>query len=119
MDVKYSRAGLSAFMTSPTLGRILEERINTAAMLYQSQVAKNTGRLAASAHTSVAVQPVFKGLPRLVGTLTVGGPGPLGDVDYAASHEMGHDVRNAHGEIVGYSPPAHDLNRVLNLIGYM
>lgn len=119
MDVKYSTAGLRAFMTSPTLRRILEERVNTAEMLYQSQVAKDTGRLAAAVHTSVAVQPVFKGLPRLVGTLTVGGPGPLGGVDYAASHEMGHDVRDAGGQIVGYAPPANDLNRVLNLIGYV
>lgn len=112
MDVNLPRPNpaLTAVLMSPTMARIVEERANTAAALYQSQVAKRTGRLAATAHAGVEVGGMKH--DRFVGTLTVGGPGPLGVAGYAAAHEFGHNTRT------GVAAAAHDLNRVLQLLEF-
>lgn len=100
---------------------IVFEVTELAHVLYVEQVAKRTGRLAASAHVSTEIGGVDQ--DRWVGVLTVGGDG----VDYAASHEFGTkaDVEGpvqesgggAHNldDVVrtGGHHAAHDLNRVL------
>lgn len=117
MDVNIPRPNpaLTALFKSATMRRIVEDRANTAALLYQSEVAKDTARLATSAHASTEIGGAK--YDRWIGVLDVGGPSPLGEVTYAASHEFGHQVVAQGGEIVGYAPPAHDLNRVLEMIG--
>lgn len=120
MDVKLPHGdnpAITAVLKSATLHRIVEERANTAAMLYQSQVAKRTGRLAASAHASTEIGG--RRNDRWIGVLTIGGPGPRGTVDYAVPHEFGYYVENSDGATVGYRHAAHDLNRVLALIEYV
>ena len=116
VDLPHPNPGLAAMLLSQHLRAILEERANTAAMLFQSQVARVTNQLAASAHPSTEIGGMEH--DRWIGVLEVGGPGPLGTPDYAASHQFGHYVRDD-GEIVGYAHPSHDLNRVLELIGYV
>lgn len=112
MDVDLPRPNpaLTAVLKSTRMRAIVEERANTAAMLYQSQVHKRTGRLAASAHASTEIGGVKN--DRWIGVLDVGS----GASPYAASHEFGHDIN---GALTGYANAAHDLNRVLNLIGYV
>jgi hypothetical protein len=93
---------LTAVLLSPTMRTIVEERANTAAMLYQATVAKRTGRLAASAHAHTEVGGKYH--DRWTGELLVGAIGSLGTVDYAASHEFGTRPHPA---------AARDLNQVL------
>lgn len=119
MDVKiyrYPNRAIGAVLVSSEVRRIVEERIHTALALYQAQVAKRTGALARSARVSTAIEPVLKGQPRWVGTLTVGGS----NVDYAAAHEFGRgdhassvdaDANDPDAGIIQH--PAHDLNVVL------
>lgn len=99
--------------------RSLEAVGHTAQMLYQAKVAKRSHALAASARTSVHRGGVEQ--DRLVMDMTVGGQGPLGTVDYAASHEFGteeqhgaNDAARLAGEVpIDEHPGAHDLNWVL------
>lgn len=119
MEVKvyrYPNRALGAVLVSSELRRIIEERTHTALMLYQAQVAKRSGALARSARVHTAIEPVVKGQPRWVGTLTVGGDG----VDYAAAHEFGRgdrpgsvdgDPNDPDAGIIQHG--AHDLNVVL------
>jgi hypothetical protein len=110
---------------------IVFEKAEIAHALYVEQVAKRTGRLAASAHASTEFTDVFKGEPRWVGVLTVGGIGGAGSVDYALPHEFGtkaevegpvqestNGVHNLDDTLVsGGHHAAHDLNRVLEELG--
>lgn len=119
MDVKvyrYPNRAIGAVLVSPEVRRIVEERVHTALALYQAQVAKRSGALARSARVHTAIEPVLKGQPRWVGTLTVGGQG----VDYGATHEFGRgehphsidaNVNDADAGIIQHA--AHDLNVVL------
>lgn len=85
---------------------IVSDRAQTGGMLYQAQVMKRTGALAASAHHSTDIGGILH--DRWVGVMTAGGIGPRGGVDYAASHEFGTDFVDA----------AHDMNVVLDELGY-
>lgn len=119
MDVKIYRfpnRAIGTVLVSPEVRRIVEERVHTALALYQAQVAKRTGALARSARVSTAIEPVLKGQPRWVGTLTVGGS----TVDYAAAHEFGRGDRPGSVDADANDPDAgiiqhaaHDLNVVL------
>jgi hypothetical protein len=103
---------------------IVFERAEVAHALYVEQVAKRTGRLAASAHASTEIGGVDH--DRWVGVLTVGGT-----VDYALPHEFGTKadvegpVQESTGGVhnldntlrTGGHHAAHDLNRVLEELG--
>lgn len=127
---------LAEILVSGRMREIVEERINTAALLYQAEVAKRTGNLAAAAHPTTEISSVVKGQPRWVGDLVVGGESPRGEVEYAAAHEFGRKAevegpveatagKDAHGAIVnlddsvvtGGHHAAHDLQRVLEQLG--
>lgn len=129
---------LAAVLVSGQMRDIIEERINTAGMLYQAEVAKRTGNLAASAHPSTEITAVVKGQPRWVGELVVGGTGSAGTVDYAASHEFGTNAEvegpsatagtDAQGNqianldeavVTGGHHAAHDLQQVLEQLGHI
>lgn len=89
---------LSEYFVGPELREVVETITNDGVMLTQSEIAKRTGRLAASTHGHTGVGPVLKGDPRWIGEITVGGQGSLGTVgadphsgqwDYAASNIYG------------------------------
>lgn len=80
-----------AWLVGPECRVVVTERINTAEMLYQAEVAKRSGRLAGA--TRVTVQ---RGGPKrnyLEGVLTVGGQSARGMVDYILPHEFGAQER--------------------------
>lgn len=98
IGVDFNDAFLSEYFVGPELRGILETVTNNGVMLTQSEIAKRTGRLAASTHGHTEVGPVIEGDPRWIGEITIGGQGPLGTVgadshsggwDYAASYEFG------------------------------
>lgn len=109
---------VTAILQSDGMRRIVLDRANVARDLYQSIVAKRSGALADSAHVHTEIAEVYKGEPRWVGVLTVGGDG----VDYGAAHEFGYgdkpnsiqDLDRQQNVVVSGS---HDLNRVLDLLG--
>ncbi|OCB59140.1 hypothetical protein A5722_05140 [Mycobacterium vulneris] len=109
---------VTAALRSAATRVYLEERGQTAKMLYQAQVAKRTARLAASAHVDVGIGGVEN--DRLVADLVVGGRGSLGAVDYAAAHDFGADVIGFDGERhLDANPAHHDLKEVLQMLeGY-
>lgn len=107
VDIPVPNQALSALMLSERMRGIVAEVANNAQFLYQSEVAKRTGLLAASAHSGTEVGG--KRHDRWIGELQVGGLGPLGTVEYAASHEFGTSSQKA----------AHDLNRVLEQLGQL
>jgi hypothetical protein len=105
---------VTAALRSAEIRSIVFEIGEVAHALYVDQVAKRTGRLAASAHVSTEIGGVDH--DRWVGVLTVGGDG----VDYAATHEFGRqsDVHNLDDTVrTGGHHAAHDLNRVLEELG--
>jgi hypothetical protein len=110
---------IAAVLISGEMRAIVEERTKMAQLLYQAQVAKRTGRLAASAHVQVEVGGVHN--DRIVGHMIVGGAGSQGTVDYGAAHQFGHWQDEGHligrqqspGESHVFVEGAHDLNRVL------
>src|SRR4051812_37313927 len=109
--------GIGEALVGNGMRRAVEERINMALLLYQAQVAKRTGALAASAHATTELGPVLKGQDRWVGVLTVGGRG----VDYALPHEFGRgehpgSIHNLDGE-QSVQRAADDLNVVLEQLG--
>lgn len=110
---------IAEIYVSQEVRRILEERIDMAKMLYQAQVAKRSGGLAASAHTHVGIGGVHH--DRYVGELTIGGPGPHGIIEYADSHEFGRgihpeSIHNLDGKTI-VQKPADDLEFVLQELG--
>ena len=116
MDVKIyadPNPALGAVLVGGEVRRAVEERANMAMLLYQAQVTKRTGALAASAHVTTEITHVVKGQDRWVGTLLVGDRG----VDYALAHEFGtgthpRSVKNL-DRVADVTPAAHDLNIVL------
>lgn len=106
---------LAEALTSPQMHAAVEERINTAAMLYQAEVAKRTGALAAAVHTHVGIGGI--GHDRMVGELVVGGAGPRGKVDYGAAREYGADVVVDGERHVAANEAHHDLQQVLEQLG--
>lgn len=77
--------------------------------LYREDVAKRTGRLAASARVSTEIGGVRS--DRWIGVLEVGGTGPGGTVFYGLAHEFGWEDESQQ-EHAG----ADDLQRVLELL---
>lgn len=109
---------IEATFASARLRSIVFEIAEIAHALYVEQVAKRTGRLAASAHASTEFGEVYKGSPRWIGVLTVGGRG----VDYALPHEFGvgdhpRSIHTLDAEENTIQHAAHDLNRVLEELG--
>lgn len=110
--------GIGEALVGEGMRRACEERAQMALLLYQAQVAKRTGALAASAHATVELGPVLKGQPRWQGVLTVGGRG----IEYALAHEFGrgdhpgsiHDL-DREKDIIQHA--SHDLNIVLEQLG--
>lgn len=105
MEVQLNSRCLTEFLVGPELRGIVEERINTAHMLFQAEVAKRTGMLAASAHAHTEIGGVKN--DRWTGVLSVGAIGSLGSVDYSASHQFG----------TRFQPPHRELNAVLDQLG--
>lgn len=119
---------LGAVLASPQIRSTVFEIAEIAQAIYRDRVAKRTGRLAASARPSTQFDRVYKGQPRWVGVLTIGGIGPRGTVDYAAAHEFGADtyideslsgpaLPGDTGVRTGGAHAAHDLNAVLAALG--
>jgi hypothetical protein len=100
-NIPSPNTAVAAILRSDTMRTLMAGKANQARAIYQSIVAKRTGRLAASAQASVT----FGGRrnDRWVGRLTVG----EGGAPYGVSHEFGTRHGNA----------AHDLNKVLNSLG--
>lgn len=110
VDIPEPNPAITALLVSARMRAIMEERANTAQMLYQAQVAKRTGRLARSAraHTEIG----GKRNDRWIGELIIGG-----GIDYGAAHEFGADVVDFAGETHQDANPAHhDLNQVLQML---
>lgn len=116
VNIPEPNEALTALLVSARMRAILDQPTNAALMLYQAEVVKRTGRLAASAHASTEIGGVRQ--DRWIGVLTVGGAGPLGTADYAAAHQFGHwqHDRNHPGEWT-WVDGHHDLNRVLEQLG--
>ena len=94
--------GFSEALKSPEMRRVVQSSTNTALMLYQAQVAKQSGSLARSARAQVALGGVNR--DRWVGSLVVGE-----GLSYGAAHEFGtegKDQKNA----------ADDLEKVLKML---
>lgn len=106
---------LTALLISPRLQAIVLERATMAQALYQAQVAKRTGALAASAHAHTEIGGIRH--DRHVGILTVGE-----GLAYGAAHEFG--VGDHPGSVHNLDGPNrilsanHDLNNVLEQIGH-
>lgn len=106
--------GIGAALVAPPMRSAVTSVGEIARALYWDRVAKRTRRLAASARISTEVETVLKGQPRWVCTMRVGGYGPLGQVDYAASHDFG-----THRDVAGpQSAGAEDINAVLRTGGH-
>lgn len=119
LDVNVDTEFLGAWMVGPTCRRILEERGHTAAMLFQAEVAKDSGDLAASAHVHTEVGGAHH--DRLVADLTIGGIGAKGTVDYGAAHQFGRgdkagSIHNLDGKTI-VQDGSHILNRVAEQLG--
>lgn len=132
MDVRiypHPNPAVTAALKGERMRAIVFEITEIAHALYVDQVAKRTGRLAASAHASTEIGGVDH--DRWVGVLTVGGTGSAGTVDYALPHEFGTKAvvegpvpESTGGQhnldervITGGHHAAHDLNRVLEELG--
>lgn len=110
VDIPEPNPALAEVLLGETMRRIMEERAGMAALLTQAQVAKRTGTLARSAHSSVEVGGVRN--DRWVGVMVLGDAsrtGSQGGAFYAASHEFGTHVQSG----------SHDLNVVLEQLESM
>ena len=96
----HGNPAIAAILLSDRMRTIMSAEAGRAQDLYQGIVAHRTGRLAASARVSVFIGG--KATDRWVGRLTVGE-----GITYGASHEFG----------TGVGAAAHDLNRVLGMLG--
>lgn len=110
VDIPTPNPAIGAALVSPRMREIVADRVGTAAMLYQAQVAKRTAALARSAHPHTEIGGVHQ--DRWIGVLVVGGPSAYGEVDYAAAHEFGAEINLPNGGMTDLDP-AHDLNAVL------
>lgn len=119
VDIPLPNEALAALLISSRMHEIVSERGHMAQLLFQAEVAKRTGRLAAAARVETEIGG--KDHDRWVSHMVVGGQGAGGEVDYAAAHQFGHwqDESNligsdtAPGESTVFVGGSHDLNRVL------
>lgn len=119
INIPEPNPAVAAAKLSPRMRAIMEERVNTAKMLFQAEVAKDSGDLAAAAHASVEVGGVHN--DGWVGSLTVGGVGARGTVTYAGAHVYGRgthpgSIKNLDGKTI-VQKASRDLNRVLEQLG--
>lgn len=115
VNIPEPNEALTALLISPTMQAICLERAEAAKALYQAQVAKRTGALAASAHAHTEIGGVRH--DRHVGILTVGE-----GLGYGLAHEFGvgdhpGSVHNLDG-LNAIQAAAHDLNGVLEELGH-
>ena len=84
-DVRIGRyggySGIGDWLKGPDCKQLMRTKTNEALMIWQAFVAKQSGELARTGKARVAMSG-----DRWVGTVTIGA-----GVDYAASHEFGHD----------------------------
>lgn len=113
LDVKIPEPNeaLGAVLVSNEIRSSLQEVAETGLALWREEVAKRTGRLAASGRVSTEIGPVFKGQDRWIGVVTIGGQGSAGTVFYALAHEFGWEDEEGQ-EHVG----AEELLRVAELL---
>lgn len=114
VNIPEPNPALTELLVSERMRGMLAERAEAAAALYQAQVAKRTGRLAASAHVSTEIGGIHH--DRWVAALTIGE-----GLAYGAAHEFGvgihpGSVHNLDGRD-RIQRAAHDLNRVLEELG--
>lgn len=123
VNIPEPNEALTALLMSQEMKAIVEERGHMAQMLYQADVAKRTGRLAASAQVQTEIGGVRH--DRWVSHLTVGGEGAKGMADYGAAHQFGHWEDESRlfgndftsGESAVFVEGSHELNRVLEQLG--
>lgn len=109
---------ITQFLAGPTCRALVFEAAELYQALYREIVAKRTGELAKSAHVSTGVED-----GRWVGFMEVGSSTAY----YAASHEFGttggglsepsraaNTTREVFNEV---HQGAHDLNKILNMMG--
>ena len=101
---------ITAALISTPMRRIVLEVAELGQALYREEVTTRTGRMASLAHASTEKGGAKS--DRWIGVLTIGGP--RGD-EGAVPHDLGADVV-IDGEVVGEQHPAHDLNRVLEIL---
>jgi hypothetical protein len=119
VNIPEPNAALTAVLVSAEMRSAVEQIGHMAQMLFQAEVAKRSGRLAASARVQTEIGGVRN--DRWVSHLIVGGTGAQGTVDYAAAQQFGHWQDEGHligraqapGESHTFVEGAHDLNRVL------
>lgn len=110
LNIPEPNPALTALFLSTEMEAICLQEAEIYKDLYQAQVAKRTGALAASAHASTEIGGIRH--DRHIGVLTVGE-----GLDYGAAHEFGvgdhpGSVHNLNG-LNAIHPAAHDLNRIL------
>lgn len=108
--------GITDALVGHELRRVMESLGDTAVMIFQAEVGKDSGRLAASAHAHVELGGVDN--DRWVTEMVVGGAGARGQVDYAAAYTFGADVVTPGGKRHEDANVAHKaMQRVLDQIG--
>lgn len=105
---RYGYKGIGEFLRGLPMRRVVENRANTLAMLYQAQVAKRTGELARDVQVSTRIGG--RENDRWVAKVTVGER-----IEHDLPHEFGHTTKRGKG-IRG----AQDLEKSLKMLrGYV
>lgn len=86
IDIPNPNPALTAILASPRMFELVRQRTEVAKVLWQSAVAKRTGRLRASARVTVGIGGYKNDRP--IGQLTIGE-----GLDYGAAHQFGHGTR--------------------------
>lgn len=105
---------LAEVLKSSEIRSAVHDVVEKGEALYREDVAKRTGRLAASTHVSTEIGGSHS--DRWIGVLTVGGTGAQGTVLYALAHEFGVGKHAQSSEDVPDQPAAEDLQRVLEAL---
>ncbi|OIN80871.1 hypothetical protein [Mycobacterium malmoense] len=110
MEIELNNTFLGEFLLSNDCREMVGSIANNAEMLYQAQVAKRTGRTAASAHAHTEIGGVEN--DRWIGVMSVGEHGARGAPGDVAAHEYG---AGDHPGSTGrhHNRAADDMNRVL------
>lgn len=98
MDFDYDYRGMGEWLKGPEARELVQSRAARAEELYQSIVARRTGKLAASTRVELSIGGARN--DRWVADMVVG-------QSYAASHEFGTQ----------FQADADDLNAVLSMLG--
>jgi hypothetical protein len=120
VDIPEKNPWRGQWLRSRECRALVTERGRTAEMLYQAEVAKRTGGLARSTHLSTALGGVKKNYWEA--TLTVGGPSPVGLIDYVLPHEFGARERyddNRGDPTFDETQGDRDLDLVLDMLAWV